>query len=715
MTAAFHSDQWYRVEGLRPRLQPQAAIHRQRYRGSSWYVLHDVASGRLHRFTPGAYLVLGLMDGQRTLDAIWQQAVQRLGDDAPSQDEVVQLLSQLHEADLLVADNSPDVEHVLQRARKQRRQVWVKNLSNPMSLRLPLWDPDRFLARTLPALRWLFRPAGMALWLALVLPALVLAGIHWQALTENLSDRVLSFDNLLLLLVVFPLVKAVHELAHGYAVKSGGGEVHEMGLMFLVFAPVPYVDASASTAFRSRWARAGVGAAGMLAEMALAALAMFVWVAVEPGLVRSLAFNVMLVAGVSTLVFNANPLLRFDGYYILCDLAELPNLGQRSTQWWGWWVQHRIFGAREVEEPELAAGERRWFVVYGVTSYLYRMVVAFGIAVFVATQFFFIGVVLGLWTLATGVLLPLAKSLRHVLVAPQLQRRRRRAVATTFGVLGLLVLLAAVVPMPASTLAQGVVWAPDQAELRAGSAGFVRALLKAPGSQVQAGEPLLELDDPLLWTELAAQRARVERHQVQLAAERPADRARAAATEDALQREQAALDRLAERADQLVVHAGSAGRLVLARGEDFQGRHLAQGTQWGHVLDGDLRNVRIVVGQDDVGLVRQRLRRLELRLADRLQEVHVGRIVREVPGGSDRLPSKALAQDGGGPHAVDPRDPDGLRVLERVFQFDVALPAGVGRLQLGTRVYARFELAPEPLARQVWRRVRQLLLTQFDV
>ena len=105
------------------------------------------------------------------------------------------------------------------------------------------------------------------------------------------------------------MLKALHELGHGYAVKAFGGAVHELGVMFLVFAPVPYVDASAASEFRSKWRRALVGAAGMIVEVFIAALALYVWLAVEEGFVRALAYNVMLIAGISTVLFNGNPLL----------------------------------------------------------------------------------------------------------------------------------------------------------------------------------------------------------------------------------------------------------------------------------------------------------------------------------------------------------------------------------------------------------------------
>lgn len=144
------------------------------------------------------------------------------------------------------------------------------------------------------------------------MPALVLAGIHWPALTENVLDNVFATQNVVILALTYPIVKLIHELGHGFIAKAHGGEVHELGVMFLVFFPVPYVDASSSTAFRSKYSRAGVAAAGILVEVLLAALAMYVWHVVEPGIVRAVAFNVMMICGFSTIVFNANPLLRFD-------------------------------------------------------------------------------------------------------------------------------------------------------------------------------------------------------------------------------------------------------------------------------------------------------------------------------------------------------------------------------------------------------------------
>ncbi|MEF8724708.1 MAG: hypothetical protein V5B30_19715 [Candidatus Accumulibacter delftensis] len=310
------------------------------------------------------------------------------------------------------------------------------------------------------------------LWLLLVLPAIVLAGVNWHELTANLSDQVLSAHNLFLLWLVYPLIKALHELGHAYAVKSGDGEVHEMGIMLLVLAPIPYVDATASGAFRNKWRRAMVGAAGMLVELFLAAIAMAVWVMVEPGLVRSIAFNVLFVAGASTLLFNGNPLLRYDGYYVLADLIEIANLGNRSNQYWQWLAKRYLFGITSVERPPASLGERRWFLFYGAASFVYRTLVMIVITLFIAGEFFFVGVVLALWAATTMFVLPIGKGLNYVISSPELQRHRTRARLVTFGSLAVFVLFVLSVPMPLRTHAEGVVWVPENAEVRAAADGL---------------------------------------------------------------------------------------------------------------------------------------------------------------------------------------------------------------------------------------------------
>jgi putative peptide zinc metalloprotease protein len=336
MARQLFSASWHSVALLRPKLTASALTHRHVYRAEVWFVLQDPVSGKFHRLSPAAHQFVKRMDGRATVQSIWDamcsQGAQPVGD-IPTQEDVVNLLMQLHAADLMQADITPDASLLLKRHTQRQHQSWKQWLLNPMSLKLPLVDPDAFLDATVRAFGWLFSPLGAVLWLLIVVPALLLAGQHWAALTNNLSDQVLGHGNLWLMAAVFPVIKLAHELGHGFAVKTWGGKVNEGGIMLLVFTPAPYVDASAASGFRSKTRRAVVGAAGMLTELVLAALAMYIWVLVEPGLVRSIAYNVMIVAGVSTLVVNGNPLLRYDAYYILSDLIEIPNLAQRGQKY----------------------------------------------------------------------------------------------------------------------------------------------------------------------------------------------------------------------------------------------------------------------------------------------------------------------------------------------------------------------------------------------
>ena len=266
----FLSPSWYRLAQLRPSLKPQARIRRHRYRGQVWYVVQDPASGRFNRFTPPVYQLLGMMDGRRTMDEVWSEALERLGDDVPGQEEVIRLLSQLHAADLLHCEVNPDSAELFERFGRQDSARRHGRWKNPFSIRIPFWDPDKFLTRTLPYVEFFFDPLGLLFFVLIAASGLWLAVVHWPELTLNVNDRVLAAQNLLLLWLCFPVVKFMHELGHGYAAKAGGGEVHDMGILLLVFMPVPYVDATSASGFRSKWRRTLVGAAGMLTELLIA-------------------------------------------------------------------------------------------------------------------------------------------------------------------------------------------------------------------------------------------------------------------------------------------------------------------------------------------------------------------------------------------------------------------------------------------------------------
>ena len=716
MAESLYSPSWYRVADLKPRLRQHAELLRHDYRGKVWYLLQDHASGRSHRFTPAAYRFIGLMDGVRTVQELWDALNEQGGDAAPTQDEVIRLLGQLHAADVLICDVTPDSRELLRRNRRHELMKYKQRFWTPLAVRFPLWDPDRFLARTLPYVRFAFTRLGFLAWLAVVAAGAILAAANWSALTENIVDQALAPQNLLLLWLVYPFVKAVHELFHGYATKVSGGEVHEIGIMLLVLVPVPYVDASAAWGFRDKHRRMLVGAIGIMAELFMGAIALFVWLIVEPGVVHTVAYNVMLISGVSTLLFNGNPLLRFDGYYTLADAIEIPNLGNRSNKYLGYLVQKYMFGSRDAENPADTPGEARWFAVYGVAAFIYRLFIMTVIVLYIGSRFFAIGVLLAIWAIITQIGIPTGKAIRFIFSSPKLRKNRPQALRATAALVAALLFILFVLPLPLWTRTQGVVWPPEQSQLRAGADGFIGQVAIADGQFVEPGQVLVTSSDPFLEARVRLLESHKRELELQLTQAQTMDRVQTALYREELGKVSGDLARAREQADALTMRSTRSGVLIVPQRQDLPGRFVQKGQVVGYVVDpADHLTVRAVVAQADIGLLRDRIRRVNVLAADWSGAGFDASLVRAVPGGSQRLPTAALGTAGGGSFPVDPRDPDGTATLEYVFEYELALPEGAPAEFLGNRVHVRFDHGYEPLGFQLYRSIRQLLLRQFSV
>jgi putative peptide zinc metalloprotease protein len=718
------SEHWHAVRFLRPRLREGVQPLHRLLRGKPWVLLLDPVTQRFHRMTPQVWRVLQLLDGRRTLDEVWNAACEKAAasgtngtahDDTISQHELVQLMSSLYSNDLLQTQVSPDADEVFERYQRQQRAKFKQSWLNPMSVKVPLLYPDAWFERRAWLARLLFSWPVLLIWLALVTPAGVLAWQHWAALTDNISDRVLSGSNVVLLWFTYPLVKAVHEWAHGMAVKAWGGQVREIGVMFILFTPVPYVDATSSYRFPSKWARAAVAAAGILAELMLGALAVYVWLMAESGLVTAIAFNVILIAGVSTVLVNGNPLMRYDGYFIACDLLELPNLAQRATQYWAYLFDRYAFGARDAQPPVEARGERAIMFVYGAVSPVYRLLVSIGLIWFVASEYLFAGILMGLMSAWSALVMPVWKGWKHLTEGAGLARRREVAMRRTVIALVVVAAFVGLVPLPFHSIEQGVVWLPDEAIVRAEVAGHVAHTERTSGDTVARNALLLRLDSLQLSADAGTAAAAVAQTQAQLRKAEVDDVLRAASLRHELAARQARFDEAVRRADALEVKAGSAGRWTPAAPTELPGRYVKRGEVLGYVINGPSRLIRVAVGQEDRDLIGSRLRGVEVRLNNSPEEIIGARVRRLVPGGELDLVSPALGTSGGGQIAVDPSQQGGTRTLKRVFDIEVELDRNSPSAVFGDRAYVRFDLGSTPLAWQWFLRLRQVFLAQLSV
>lgn len=708
------SSVWPKIAQLRPAIRPHAEIYRQHFRGCLWYLIEDRASGRFFRFSPEAYSIIGLMDGHRTMAQIYAIAQDRLGAHLPAQDEIIQLLSQLHVAGVLTTDAMPDLEEIGDRARTSKRRKMMQSFRNPLGIRIPLFAIDGFITATMPLVRPLFGWVGLILWMVLVMSGVVSAGIHWQDLTTDITDRVLSTQGIALLLIAYPLVKALHELGHGYAVKNWGGQVREVGIMLLVFMPVPYVDASSSTGFSSKWHRIVVGSAGIMVELALAATAMLFWSEMEAGPLRALLFNIMLIGGVSTLLFNGNPLLRFDGYYILTDLIEVPNLGQRSNAYLAYLVRRYLFGLTHISSPVAAPAERRWLASYAILAFLYRMMIMIVIALFVAGKFFFVGIALAIWSLTLTILLPIYKAILYLLGSQELEARRGRAFWASAGLLAVLIGPLALWPVPDATLAQGVVWMPGETRVVAQSAGWLNDLDETPRDIAGEGIVLASLENPLIDMRENVVRAQMREARVRLSASGARDPAGARIEEARMDLAAGELARIAERRAGLTVRAAHEGRFEPILGADLQGRYIPQGELLGYLLRPQGWVVRAAIPQAQIDRVTAETNAIDLRFSTSIGQVHPARLVGQTPRATYQLPTAALGSMGGGVIPMHPSS-SGPQSLESVFLVDLVLETPADATYFGGRVYVRFDHGRTPLIQQGWRVGRQVFLDRFGL
>jgi putative peptide zinc metalloprotease protein len=454
-----------------------------------------------------------------------------------------------------------------------------------------------------------------------------------------------------------------------------------------------------------------VSAAGILAEVFIASLAMIVWAAAEPGVVRATAYYVCLIAGVSTVLFNGNPLLRYDGYYFLADLLEIPNLASRASAQLGYLLRRFVLGMRDAPSAAATSAEARWLVLYGVGSFVYRQAVLLVIIAMVAAWSKPLALGLGLWWLVGQLVYPAARAAMRLARESRARASRGRALAG--GAAAALAVVATLsAPLPLTTSAEGVMWLPENGEVRAGTNGSLGEWLVAPGSSVRAGQLLAELDDASVEVALAVADSDVRSAEARYLAARATDAVDAGSMLAQWQHAQAQYAAALERNESRAVTSPADGTLVVANPEDLPGRYFHQGDVIGYVVPAGGGTVLAVVPQDDIGLIRAGVDGVQVRLADSPARAHRASIARVTPAGEFDLPSAALGTMGGGALPVAPDDASGRQSLTRVFRVELAIERPFERL--GGRAFVRFHHGNEALVVRLYRRSRQLFLRHLD-
>lgn len=496
-------------------LRQDLDITPQKYEGRTYYVVKDPVSLRYYRFKEQERFLLDLMDGDHTLEQAQKQFEQRFRPDRLTLEDLESFTSQLLQAGLAQNESPTAGRQLYDRMKKRRRQQMAQTFLNILYVKVPVFDPNKLLEKMLPPLRFIFTRWFLALSVLFMLSAIALVASRFDAFWAKLPSarEFFTVQTMAYLWVALGLVKIIHEFGHGLSCKAFGGEVHEMGLLFLVLSPCLYCNVSDSWTLPSKWKRIVISAAGIYVELIIASFATWIWYFTSSGsFANSLSMSLMVVCSVSTIVFNANPLMRFDGYYVMADWLEIPNLRDRSNKYLQNLFTEYCLGMENQPEPYMATSRKILFVGYAVVSYVYRWVVTFSILVFMYSFLkpYGLGAIsylLGTGALATMVGWPgyrLGKFLHRRGRIPDMKAPR---VWSTVAVLAAIVILCCTIPLP-TRVPHAVFWGhgglamvqidPTQVSgiVVPERGGFLKELLVEDGQYVNKGDVLAVLDNP---------------------------------------------------------------------------------------------------------------------------------------------------------------------------------------------------------------------------
>jgi putative peptide zinc metalloprotease protein len=492
----------------RPRLRQDLQFHFQLVEGRPMYVVEDRANRAYHQLGVPEYRFLRSLNGTKPAAKLVAEC--SAGRNELTENEAEGLLRWAIDQHLLQSSKSDQADRRLAQAEDQAGKGKAKQWQRLFFVKIPLGSPDRFFRPFTRLLGWTLDPWAMLAAALAGVYGCYLAASHYALLMEA-SSRAFLPQNWIWLLVVTVVLKLIHELWHGIATQKYGGVVPEWGVQLIAWiSPMTYVDASSSWSFPSRWHRITVAAAGMYVELLLAVGALHLWTVTEPGFLNEICFNVLVSASMITLLFNANPLMRFDGYYIFSDLLNLRNLGQRGQQAFSWLNRRVFLGAKSASLPPVVRKRFLTYILYGAGAWCWRIIVTIGLMALAARLFHGMGLLPLLLAFVLG-----TASLVHstVVFFKPTERSGHIPWGRASWRIGLAVLAAGAaltfIQINPAAAGLAVVEYPGKAIVRAETPGFVSTLHTADQEAVAQGQLLLTLGNESETAQLAMDEAQL--------------------------------------------------------------------------------------------------------------------------------------------------------------------------------------------------------------
>jgi putative peptide zinc metalloprotease protein len=718
------------------RRRPDLFARRHRYQGRNYWVVKDPVGLQYYRFEEEEYAILQMLDGESSLEDIAHQFEREFPPQTIRTEELQQFIGMLHRSGLVLTDAAGQGVQLKKRRDERTHQQRVATLTNILSVRFKGIDPNGILNFLYPYVRWFFSVPTLVACLALALAALTLVIVQFDVFHARLPSfhSFFAAQNWLLLAVTLAVTKVLHEFGHGMSCKHFGGECHEMGVMLLVLTPCLYCNVSDSWMLPNRWHRAAIGAAGMYVEIVLASICTFIWWFTEPGLLNYLSLNVMFISSVSTILFNANPLLRYDGYYILSDVLEIPNLRQKASSILSRKLGKWCLGLEEPEDPFLPKRHQWLFALYTVAAAVYRWVVVLSILYFLNKVFEPYGLKILGQLIAAGavyglVIQPFVKMYKFFKVPGRLGKVKRVRMYATLAVIAAAIAAICFVPLPSHVYAPLEVQPRGAAPVYISVDGTLDEIFVEAGDDVKRGAPLAQLrniDIELAIAELVGQSNmyeaqleslnRVRFDDLQASAQiAPAITALATIREQIAKREADLANlRLVAPRDGTVLppplvpeKSGDEARLPTWSGSPLDeknlGATLMKGTKLCQIGDPDCLEARLVVDQGDVEFIAPG-QRVEVMLEQSADYVYVSKIDRMSSDTLKVSPTHLSSLNGG--ELATQMDPSGVpRPLSPVFEAVVPLPQDDphGLMRIGLVGKAKISTEPRTLGSRLWR------------
>lgn len=497
-------------------LREDLSIAQHTYRGRLFWIVKDPIGLEFYRFNEQEYALLSWLDGTASLDELKQRFDERFAPHRIKHKQLQSFVIDLHKKSLLTSMVSGQGRHLLKLGAKKRWKKRKQRVSNPLVIRWRGVNPDRFLGWLNPKVGWLFSKPAVSVGILFMLSALLWFGAHFQEAANRMPvmSEFFSHSNWLLIGVVMMVVKVLHELGHGILFKRFGGYCHEIGVMFLVFMPTLYCNTSDSWLLKNKWQRAAIGAAGLYVELILAALATFGWWFSQPGTFQNICLNTMILSSISAVLFNGNPLLKFDAYYILSDILEIPNLQQRSgTLVRNWFLTYGL-GLPEDDEPGTTWQTKAWLCSYCIAASLYRIFLTFVICTLIVALFKPFGLAQAAknlsFVLIGGMMVsPLKPLYKYFKVPGKLERMKRKNLKFTLGIAAAIGVLVFLVPLP-NHVRCGFTIEPQGAKtVYVSHAATLHQIVAKPGEKVSQGDTIAVLRDIDVELQLASLRGEV--------------------------------------------------------------------------------------------------------------------------------------------------------------------------------------------------------------